>query len=75
MASVTARFSEACTQEDKEQISRYVYLSMTRLPRDGGWPYKIRDEIKMNRDWNDVGRLVNQYLPEGYVPDDYWVGL
>ncbi|WP_312178372.1 hypothetical protein [Arthrobacter sp.] len=70
-----ARFSEACTEEDTATISRYLYLSMTRRAGDGGWDYKVIKEFKMNRDWNDVVNLVNQYLPEGYVLDDYWVGL
>ncbi|GAA1902932.1 hypothetical protein GCM10009688_03540 [Arthrobacter gandavensis] len=70
-----ARFSESCTEEDKARISRYIYLSMTRMPHDGGWDYSVRIDFKMNRDWNDVVGLVNQYLPEGYVLDNYWVGL
>lgn len=60
-----ARFSEACTEADKQQISRYLYLSMT--DREVGWSSGIKMAFELNRDWEDVRQLVNQHLPEGYV--------
>lgn len=61
-----ARFSEACTEADKQEISRYLYLSMTQPEAGGGWSPSIKLAFELNRDWRDVVKLVNQYLPDGY---------